>query len=281
MGKVGGIRRLFSTLPLKYTAFFNHPDFFARLKICTIATAVLPNILLSPPIAQRMLISDKKQVRTMWYLCALFLFFILSALLIIALAGIGMGVEVDTTNVQSITTLFVRTARALFTSQWAQDFVFLGILAVTISTIDSFFHTLGISFVQDFISPLRRLMGMNLMEDKERMNWSKISILSISSVTLVVGYFSQSSLEMQSMFDYAMIIFSIVLYPLIFGIIGIKTDRRSWLSFIFMYVLSTGVVYRMGLYNHDTYFYHCFVFTNLCNQLISFVQTRKTLYTTS
>ncbi|MEM7361491.1 MAG: ATP-binding protein [Bacteroidota bacterium] len=238
MGKVGGIQGLFKKLGPSHASFFKHPKFLSYLGTMCVSF-VVPMFAFCPPIVQRMLVTDdKKKVRYMWYLGAFLIALILGINLLISGVGLVSGVDVDAKDVDSVTNLLLNTVRYLSSTQWMLNLFALMVLAVGISTIDSFLHAIGILMVQDLILPIRSFLGMSAWDDKKKTYWAKVSIAIMGSCMLIIGYVTGASIQFIVMMNVIRLFAPIMVLPLILGILGVKTDTVSWLGFIVGYLIS-------------------------------------------
>jgi signal transduction histidine kinase len=195
-------------------------------------------------------------------------------MLVITLAAIGLGVKYDKSDVKSITTVFLRTTSRIFKKKWMLDFVFVGMLSVALSTMDSFLHAIGILFTQDIIAPFRSFLGLHSIDKSKKITLSKAGILLIGSASLIVGFISEASLESIILWQYGGLLATIVWLPLVFGIIGIKTSEKAWVNFSGVYMISNALLhiiekdYSPLFYD---YFDECMVFSTILATLAYFI----------
>ena len=277
MRKVGGIHKLVESIPPTHTAFFSHPDFSIYLRYVFFAW-IIPIDLLSPPIVQRMLISDKRQVRKMWYIGSFFLFLTFASLLCVTFSSFALGIKVDVGNQEAVTTLFLTVVDVLLKGEWMRQFLCISMLSVAISTLDSYLHTLGIVVVQDLLVPIRSFLSLAPLKASQKTLFSRCGILLLGSLAVFVSYLSGASLEFIRMFHFAKFFSPIVIVPLVIGIVGIKTDRMSWLSFFVVYLIVMGCVYPTELlYNGKggmharAYFHDCFILASFLAMVSFFI----------
>lgn len=255
--QVGGLTSLFGKLSLqdpKKVAFFSHPNFYFNLKLAVFWAFPFSPRVVEPPIVQRMLmVHNKKEVRKMWYISALLLGLIFIGSALIAFAACineeGLGV-VGGHNVlpNMINTLFKD-------HYWVRDMMFVGLIGMLLSTMDSYLHTMSISFVEDVIGPLRSWWEYRPLAEGSKVRYARIGIvltgvLSIWLGLQVEGTFSTIAIKLRVP---AMLLHVIVTVPLIIGIIGLKTDRASWISFCIMYLGTVGMLSRKGWGIYDFY----------------------------
>jgi SSS family solute:Na+ symporter len=145
INRIGGLEALFQQLPAEKLSFNNQATtIWGRLK-SGLFWAIFPTYLFSPPIVQRMLmVSDKRQVKWMFLSGG-----IIYAVIRLMLMLVGLGAIVlfnsapeylaEAENTQPTESLFSYIGSILFASnKTLLSFLFVGLLCVMISTMDSF-----------------------------------------------------------------------------------------------------------------------------------------------
>jgi len=97
-----------------------------------------------------------------------------------------------------------------------------GLLAVTMSTIDSYLHAAGYTIVHDVIKPIYDKNNATIHE----LRWIKYATVLISFAAIGVGLWASD------IFTIVLIPFGftgpLLMFPVLSGIMGLKTDKRSF-----------------------------------------------------
>ena len=251
--KVGGIHLMYRSLPDNKKIFFSHPDFIGQAKL-GIFWIFLPTWIFAPPIVQRMLITnDKRTVRKVWYTGSF-----LYGMICFMQAVIGLYAYVATKKgiltITKTTDLFFSLIKQLFDKQPLMiDVMFIGILAVLLSTMDSFLHAVGISFVQDIIEPVRHLFLKKKakLDGHIKVMCARVAMLCIGFLAVLTGFLGREASDNKSFYFYVVIVSMMIIIPVIIGIMGIKTDRSSFISFCMSYLTSMGILRWLGFEIYD------------------------------
>ena len=251
--KVGGIGVIFAGLPKEKLQITQHPAFFFKLKAYTFYR-IIPVYMLTPPIIQRMLMTrDKRQVRKMWYTTSIMY---LAVLVSIGFVGICLATEGGSLDIEKgeISGLFMRTVKALFAAHpQILDLLFLGLLAIGFSTIDSFLHAMGILAVRDILSPVRELLNFQPLSDRAQVVYAKLAVVFLGAISLGIAFFMGSHVLNLIVIQSSIMVYALLIIPLIIGIVGIKTDPISWLGFALVYVASIGALTVSGWGIYDIF----------------------------
>ena len=253
--KVGGISPLFENLSMNHADkldFLQHPKLFHKIKSVSFWGLSLTYVL-NPPITQRMLVTEnKRQVRKMWYTSAFLCGIIALMVVLIGLSAVVYKVPFDSTANKE--NLLLDAVKKLFAGHtWILDCLFLGFLAILLSTIDSFLHALGISLVQDVLVPIRVLLGKKDINSHEKAFFSKVGVALVGGAVLFTGAMKNISLPSVLLQQYGFLAFGTVTVPLIIGVLGIKTDRATWVSFCTVYLSSLGILQWYGWGTYERY----------------------------
>lgn len=241
--KVGGIDTALSSLPADKMRII-HVDFLNRAKIA-LAFQIIPVYTLTPPVIQRMLMTgEKRQVRKTWYTTAV-LYTIVGATT--ALIGICMASKKGHFMVGEGTVrgLFIRLVKTLFIDQpMTRNILFLGLLAIGFSTVDSFFHSIGVTLVQDIIGPIRELLKHQPLHGEKKVSYARMGVGFTGFFVICVAYALGGHAVNILMLKYAILVYALIVIPVILGIFGIKSDTISWASFSVVY-MGTMVVLKL------------------------------------
>ena len=252
--KIGGMYGLWDKLktnhPKKIKVFY-HDDIYFKLK-SAFFWGLSPIWLLTPPYFQRMLITqDKRKVRKMWYISALFYGFILSMAVIIGLVAI-VGQNTIPLKLENKNILFSLT-RDLFTAdKRVVNILFVGFLAVLLSTMDSYLHSLSIAFLQDVMIPIRQFFKKTPLKSRDKLFYAKGIMILVGTLSIILVLFAGNLLENKNLYKFRVLLTGMIIFPLIIGILGVKTDSFSFYSFsVVFFVGNLGFKYwGWRLYDH-------------------------------
>ena len=253
INKTVDIKTSFSLLPKESKLITKHPNFMYKLKSLSF-WLIIPVRLLTPPIVQRMLMTnDKRKVRKMWYISAFLYGLILSITMLIGLYIIAISKQIglDTNKKE----LLLHLVKALFSQKpWIIDIFFICVLALGISTMDSYLHSVGITIVQDLIEPIRALLEIEPLDSQRKALCAKIGISSVGGVAILIACLKKGMFFNKSFYMYSVLLSALIIIPLLIGIIGIKTNKSSWISFCTTYLMVL-----IGLQWIEWHVYDCFL----------------------
>jgi Na+/proline symporter len=102
-----------------------------------------------------------------------------------------------------------------------------GALAVSMSTIDSYLHVSGLTFTHDVLKPLCDRRNITINELK----WAKASTLIIGLLAILLGTVGAGA-STDEILGFALTALGftgpILMFPLLSGIMGLKTDKRAF-----------------------------------------------------
>ena len=210
MHEVGGIKALWSLQRKLQIA--DHPKLGYYTSLSLFLCVFSPS-LLSPPFVARMLMArDKQQVTHMLFMGGTFILFFL---LLITLVGLAAFVLFPTLAPDKILPHVVN----VFFPAGLRGLCATGLIAVIMSTADSFLHAAGLSVTHDVIRPLRATQFQEL-------RWVKYCTFGIGCAAILL------TLKIHSVFDiiiYGMgIMGATITVPFVAGVLGLKTDPRSF-----------------------------------------------------
>ncbi len=153
----GGVVELFQKIPQEKLILFGHKKFTYYLVVFLVWAGVIPTFQLSPPMVQRMLMAeDSKQLKKMFFTGA-----IVTPILTILVMFIGLSAFALYPDIPSKEALPHIINKVLPVG--VKGLAIAGILAVIMSTADSFLNASAISFTHDVVKPLydRRKVAIN------------------------------------------------------------------------------------------------------------------------
>ena len=253
VSQAGGIVELFERIPHERPAtfsFFGHPSFPMRVRSWLYYNLLSFSLVMSPPLVHRMLmVRDKSKVSRMWY-TNIFIYGIITAMIIIVgLASIvtlkeGQKSELVKYNV------FAHMIKKMFANNpRLSDGLSLGLIGILISTMDSYLHTIGITLVKSFIEPLNQWLGYERLNGRKQLKYAKMGVLFVGFLTVLIStkIEKESARFIQRTLFRPMIALQVVVtIPFILGVMGLKTDKASFLSF--------GVTYLSVFYGQKLFF---------------------------
>ena len=212
MHEVGGIKALWSRVSPEKLQIADHPKLGYYTSLSLFLCVFSPS-LLSPPFVARMLMArDKQQVTHMLFMGGTFILFFL---LLITLVGLAAFVLFPTLAPDKILPHVVN----VFFPAGLRGLCATGLIAVIMSTADSFLHAAGLSVTHDVIRPLRATQFQEL-------RWVKYCTFGIGCAAILL------TLKIHSVFDiiiYGMgIMGATITVPFVAGVLGLKTDPRSF-----------------------------------------------------
>ena len=267
LAKVGGLRALAEKLQTPQFAdklrIFSDPDFYLRVK-SAIFWGLPFSLVFSPPIVHRMLITqDKSEVKQMWYTGA----FIFSTIAISSvLIAFSILVGRDTIGLSEEKNILPYLVKVLFSGQRTVfGLMFIGMISVMLSTIDSFLHTAGIILIEDLMGPIKSYLGKAPVKEKRKVLYAKVAIALLGICAILIGMQFDTTLRgiERRIIAPTTLVYIGVNIPLILGILGLKTDQKSWLAFSFTFFGTLGVLNLIGwkfyLVNPAHIIYHHFL----------------------
>lgn len=218
--KWGGVEALFSKALEKHPTHFawmNHsswPKHFFKGLLNAIGV-----LLLTPPFVQRILMSGSaRKAKRMTFAATGFYAMMLFLLVLVGVSGLLLYPHLNGVSLGS--TLLVN----LF-SPAAVSLIGLALLAICISTADSFLHAGGVVFVHDVVKPLLK---------SRRIAFNELKYLRLASFGLGIGailvviFIPIQVNTIYHLSSYLLLPISLTFIPLVAGIVGFKTDQRSF-----------------------------------------------------
>ena len=249
--KVGGISYAWQYVPAKKV------DIYHQLK--SISFWGLYPWFLTPPIIHRMLmVQDKRQVRHMWYISAFIHAMFRCMSILIGLSVGVVGRDIFHISLESGESLLFNLSQAFFSSQpWMLSFIFIGFLGLLLSTVDSYLHAIGVLVVQDLMEPIFKIDG------SKKTTYAKMVIVAIGLLSIIMGLQVDGGLltynSIVSTYTICIFLSGVILVPAIFGIVGVKPDIFSWVSFSAVYLIGIVSLYVQGWPRYDRFWVSMFL----------------------
>ena len=236
LAKIGGVSVLLEKIQSgeldQKLRILTYPGLAFRVKVA-IMWGLPFSLMLTPPIVHRMLVTqDKREVKKMWYTGA----FILTAVIISPLfIAFSLLVGRDSIGLSAEKNILACLVKVLFSGQPILfSVMFIGMISVALSTIDSYLHTAGIILVEDLIEPIRLYLGKYAIKQKKKVFYAKVGIALLGICAIILGIQFEDSVTgiTRRVLAPALTIYISVNIPLLLGILGLKTDRYSLVAFL-------------------------------------------------
>ncbi len=222
--EAGGIKEVFHKIPAEKLIVFGHKKFSYYLMLFILA--IFPVGLLSPPYVQLLLMAkDKKQATNMYIGAALFLPVSRAFILLIGFAAFIVYPQIQPGQI-------IPTIINELLPVGLKGFSVAGLLAVIMSTADSFLGAGSLVVAHDLVKPFF-----------DKCKWPIDELKAVRYVTFIVGILSSlfafSSGSIANLGFYAVTILGpIVTIPLVGGIMGLKTDPKTFMVAFFATLIS-------------------------------------------
>ena len=239
---VGGIKSLFSQVPIAALDVLHHPSLKDYVVYCI--WDLFPAFPLSFPFIQRMLMArDKPQLVNSYYLGMSFLTIFYLLLTLIGLAAMVLSITSDVNMPQRGSKVFVYIVKN-YLPIGAKGVIGAGFIAGIMSTADSFLHTAGLALAHDVIQPRTK-------RSLDALKLAQYLTLLLGLIALALALFYKAlpreqygGLDLGKGLNFVTeataLVFTI---PLVAGIMGLKTEARSFLvsslTTITVFILST------------------------------------------
>ena len=224
--QIGGMNQLVASVPAEKFKLWSH-DNFSYYFTFFIAYSCLQLGMMDPALIQRMLMAKAgHQLRTQYLVVAAFQPVFLILLTLIAFSGLVLYPNVAASEIvpTMVNGLFATGGRGL---------VIAGLLAVLMSTGDSYLHVGGLAFVNDVLQPVIGNKKINALRV------TQYTTFLLGMLATVIGIHNTKSVI--ALIFYAMELAGpVLMLPFITGIMGLKTDRRIFFITTLATLLSAG-----------------------------------------
>ena len=218
---VGGIEALLNKVPKEKLTIIGHEKFDYYL-VLFLVLGVFPDFVAHPAVVQRMLMArDRRQASDVFSLTAGFDIPFTLMITLIGLAAVAAYSHIDA-NIA-----LPHVVKELF-PEGTKGLAIAGLLAVVMSTSDSFLNAGGLLLTHDIIQPVLRKskVAFNELHLTRGITFllglGGIFIALISSNIIKLGFYAESILG------------ATLTIPLIAGILGLKPDAKSFFIAMFM-----------------------------------------------
>lgn len=243
LSSVGGFGNLLNKLSEKqhHLSVVNHPQLWFYVLLFFVG--VSPG---DPPEVQRMLMArSKAQLRKIYLINAAIA---LAFTVMVTLIGLCIAVICDAESIQGHSPLLVGIQKIFSGQPVLIGLILLGVVAVIMSTADSFLHSGSIFLVHDVIKPLSKFYKKPLHSDRE-LEFTKVATFLMGIGAMVLAYVSDDIINML-VGGVSLFVLSYTI-PFFAGFMGMKTHVNcflaavpaAWISFLLsMWIL--GEVYE-------------------------------------
>ena len=253
--KSGGVNAIVQNLSEKHPEklIFWDRAYFSRMLKPIFFWIFSGTFMLSPPTVQRMLtIQDKRQMKYMWYTSATFVVLISGMATLIGLGTLSLSDKLGVGDEDENYKLCLYLIKKLFEGQyWTQQCLFLSLLSIMASTMDAYLRIWGISFVQDLIAPVRAWYKWPALNVRQQMLWARIGNAAMILLVIFIGYIKIPFKMIKMLERLNVLISGIVIFPLTVGIMGMKTDKKAWVSFSLTYTTTIVILFLHGVEMFD------------------------------
>ena len=222
--EAGGIKHVFSQIPVEKLTVLGHKK--ASYYWMILILAISPVGLLSPPYIQRLLMAkDQRQARDMYLSGAFFLPLLLVLEMLMGFSSLLIYPSVKSSQI-------IPNIIGQLVPIGLKGFCVAGLLAVIMSSADSFLGSGGLVVSHNLIKPFFKKIG-----------WSFNDLRAVRVVTLLMGLLSMvtafNSVSIANVEFYAVIFLGpLVTIPLVAGILGLKTDKDIFVTACIFTVVS-------------------------------------------
>jgi len=213
----GGYKEIFSNLPKSKFTILDNEKFNYWLGYIVLLAFSFTNIL-SQGVFQRILMANNpKQVRNSFLTSG-----VLQILFGFLVTIIGFSMIVLYPNIEKKTIVF-HAINQVFQGGFMKGIILSGLLAVIMSSADSYLNSTGLVFAIDFINPLLGKRKIDLLK------LSKFTTILAGVLAIVIAIkFTGNKYFRNITFYGSLFSFPILLFPLVSTILGLKSDKKSF-----------------------------------------------------
>ncbi|MEL6152804.1 MAG: sodium:solute symporter family protein [Bacteroidota bacterium] len=213
--EVGSLSDVFSKTPSTHFNVFSRPDFSFYLTLF-LMWSIFPVGLTSPAIFQRLLMARSvSDLRRQYFIAAAFDPLVQVTVMLIGLAGVVLYPTVEAKEILPHIIMKLLPVGI-------KGVAMAGLVAVIMSTADSYLHSAGLLLVHDVAAPISRNLGGDINE----LRWVRYATVSLGLFAVLISLRPIGLIE----YSFAAMRFTgpVLLFPLIMGIAGVKPDKRDF-----------------------------------------------------
>ena len=252
LNKAGGFQQVFTSVPKDMFKVLDHPNFTFYLTMF-LMWSLLPAGMIDPALIQRMLmIRNKKQARDQYLVIAAFDPIFQIMLLVISFSALILyphieGKQIIPHIVQNLLPVGIK------------GLAMASLFAIGMSSIDSFLHAAGLTCMHDVIKPFIK------NKDISEVSWTRYTTIIISILAISIALYTNNTFEL--LLDSFAFAGPILMFPLLSGIMGLKTDTRSFYGAMIA-TLITFVICKFFIFPEQSH--HTILFSIITNGIIFF-----------
>lgn len=216
VNEAGGIQEILNKVPSEKFKIFSHDKFWEYL-VMFIMCSIIPVGNMDPALGTRLLMAKTEdQIKNQFFVIVSFQPIFEIAIMLIGLAAIVLYPDVPPLNAipHIINNLLPIGIKGVAIS---------AIIAIILSSADSWLHASGLTFARDIVRPIGDKMNIEINELK----WARYSTPVICLVTAVCALFSNSIIsELWSIS--IMITEPIFMVPFTIGVMGLKSSKKAF-----------------------------------------------------
>ncbi|MEL6152881.1 MAG: sodium:solute symporter family protein, partial [Bacteroidota bacterium] len=240
VSKVGSIEAVFTQVPTERLAIFSHPNFSFYLTLFLMW--LVPAGIIDPALIQRLLMAKHgRQLRDQYLIAAAFDPTFRLVIMLIGLAGLVLYPHVEAKHV-------LPTIIHELLPVGIKGMAMAGVLAVCMSTIDSYIHAAGLTLVHDVVRPICVQRGMAINELK----WVRYGTVVVGLAAIAIGLCTTDIIGLA--FNALEFTGPLLMFPLLSGVMGLKTDKRSFYTALWSTLVAFGMAKWLlpSAYSHFT-----------------------------
>ena len=226
LGRIGSIETLLEKVPSEKFQVLNHPKFSFYLTLFLMW--LIPAGLIDTALIQRLLMSKSgNQLRNQYVIVGIVDFTLCLLLLIIGLSAFVLYPTLESSQVvpHLVHTLLPIGMKGL---------VIAGLLAVGISTIDSYLHAAGLTAVHDVIIPLWKPKST-----EQEVSWCRWATVAVSLIAMSIGLHATDTLGL--MFSALQATAPLLMFPLFSRVMGLQINQKDFYIAFFATIIAFAI----------------------------------------
>ena len=227
VSEVGSIEAVFMKVPAERLAVFSHPNFSFYLTLFLMWS--IPAGIIDPALIQRLLMAKYgRQLRNQYLAAAAFDPTFRLGIMLIGLAGLVLYPHIESKEV-------VSTIIHKLLPVGIKGMAMAGVLAVCMSTIDSYIHAAGVTLVHDIVRPICAQRGAPIDE----LRWVRYATVMMGFVAIAIGLYATDIMGLcLSALGFTA---PLLMFPLLSGVVGLKTDKTSFYTALWSTLVAFGL----------------------------------------
>jgi Na+/proline symporter/signal transduction histidine kinase len=240
VSEAGGIVNVIKSVPQDKLSILTHSKLPRYLVIPLLISVIFPSPIVYPPLFQIMLMTDKPQKSSkVLFISAAFMSAVKILIILTTLAVLAIYPKIKAAPGAASFYIINNYLSPVF-----RGIAISGYLAIVISTVNAYLNAGAILFTRNFIKQL-------YLKESEKFN----ELLSVRVITFLIGAISilaaLSYKNIQNLSYLGMgILAPVISFPLIVGILGLKSDH---ISFISSFIATTSTFILCYLFIKPTY----------------------------